>query len=286
MATQNSKTEITYRHMLESDYPAAYQLSQAVRWPHRLEDWQFLHRVGSGFVAERNGQPIGTALCWCHGDDYGSLGMVIVSPEAQGNGIGGELMNRLLEELGERNILLCATPAGQPLYERLGFKAIGRIHQHQGTIAPPEVIAPPEGEDIRPIENNDGPRLAELAAHACGMPRAALLDSLLNVSEGIVLDNDGELTGFALMRRFGRGYVIGPVVALDVDRAKAMTSYLIGLCVDSFVRIDVPDSSELSPWLNEIGLVQVDTPVVMVRGAPPHADPSMRQFAVSGQAIG
>ncbi|GGY01314.1 N-acetyltransferase [Litchfieldella qijiaojingensis] len=286
METQNSKTEITYRRMLESDHPAAYQLSQAVRWPHRLEDWQFLHRVGSGFVAERNGQPIGTALCWSHGDDYGSLGMVIVSPEAQGNGIGGELMNRLLVELGERNTLLCATPAGQPLYERLGFKAIGRIHQHQGTIVQPEVVAPPAGESIRPIESDDCPRLAELAARACGMPRATLLNSLLNVSEGIVLDNDGELTGFALMRRFGRGYVIGPVVALDADRAKAMISYLIGLCVDSFVRIDVPDSCELSPWLNEIGLVQVDTPVVMVRGEPPHADPSMRQFAVSGQAIG
>lgn len=288
MALQNLETEltITYRRMQESDLPAAHQLSQAVRWPHRLEDWQFVHHLGSGFVAERDGAVIGTALCWSQGSRYASLGMIIVSPEAQGKGIGRGLMELVLEEIGERNTLLYATPSGQPLYERLGFKAIGNVHQHQGTVTQPEVIAPPPGERIRPLGMNDHAKLFELATGGVGMPRATILNELLQVAEGVVIDSYGELTGFALMRRFGHGYAIGPVVAPDAERAKAMISYWVGARVDSFVRIDVPDSSELSPWLNKIGLLQVDTVVVMVKGEAPQPASDLRQFAIINQALG
>ena len=286
MATQHIEFEITYRRMEQTDLAAAHRLSQAVRWPHRLEDWRLVHTLGSGFIAECDGRPIGTAMCWGQGNDYGSLGMVIVSPEAQGKGIGRELMQRVMDELGDRNVMLFATPAGQPLYEKLGFKAIGEVHQHQGTVVQPEVVAPPEGERIRPIGLNDRPRLAELAGRACGMPRATLLNELLNVAEGVVLDSYGEIRGFALMRRFGHGYAIGPVVAPDTERAKAMISYWVGARVDSFVRIDVHDNGGLSSWLNDIGLVQVDTVVAMVRGEPPHLNALTRQFAIINQALG
>lgn len=288
MALQNLETEttITYRRMQESDLPAAHQLSQAVRWPHRLEDWQLVHHLGSGFVAERDGTVIGTALCWSHGNHFASLGMIIVSPEAQGKGIGRELMERILDEIGERNTLLFATPSGQPLYERLGFKAIGQVHQHQGTVVQPEVVAPPPGERIRPLGMNDHAKLVELATGGAGMPRATVLNELLQVAEGVVIDSYGELTGFALMRRFGHGYAIGPVVAPDAERAKAMISYWVGARVDSFVRIDVHDSSELSLWLNKIGLVKVDTVVAMVRGEQPQPASGPRQFAIINQALG
>lgn len=288
MALQNLETEttITYRRMQESDLPAAHQLSQAVRWPHRLEDWQLVHHLGSGFVAERDDTVIGTALCWSHGNHFASLGMIIVSPKAQGKGIGRELMERILDEIGERNTLLFATPAGQPLYERLGFKAIGKVHQHQGTVTQPEVAAPPAGERIRPLGMNDHARLVELATGGAGVPRATVLNELLQVAEGVVIDSYGELTGFALMRRFGHGYAIGPVVAPDPERAKAMISYWVGARVDSFVRIDVTDSSELSPWLNKIGLVEVDTVVAMVKGEPPHPASGVQQFAIINQALG
>lgn len=278
--------DITYRRMQETDLLAAHQLSQAVRWPHRLGDWQLVHRLGSGFVAEDDGAVIGTALCWSHGNRYASLGMIIVSPDAQGKGIGRALMELVLEEIGERNTLLYATPSGQPLYERFGFRAIGNVHQHQGTVTQPEMVAPPAGERIRPLGMNDHTRLAELASSGVGMPRATVLHDLLQVAEGVVLDSYGELTGFALMRRFGHGYAIGPVVAPDAERAKAMISYWVGARVDSFVRIDVPDSSELSPWLNKIGLVQVDTVVAMVKGEAPHPASDLRQFAIINQALG
>ncbi len=211
MTIQTTNTAITYRRMNENDLSAALALSQAVRWPHRLEDWQFTLRLGSGFVAEEGGAVIGTGLYWKQGDRHGSLGMIIVSPEHQGKGIGRELMNLVLEELGKRCTLLIATPAGQPLYERLGFAATGAIHQHQGMMAAVAPVTLAAGESIRLAEPGDIAKIIELANRATGMSRDELLKQLLSMAEGVVLERNGELAGFSIMRRFGRGHAIGPV---------------------------------------------------------------------------
>ena len=72
MTVPTSASAIVYRTMNESDLPGAHALSQAVRWPHRLEDWEFVHRLGTGFVAEADGVAVGTALCWIQGARHGS----------------------------------------------------------------------------------------------------------------------------------------------------------------------------------------------------------------------
>ncbi|MBT0961595.1 GNAT family N-acetyltransferase [Denitromonas iodatirespirans] len=285
MTTPGTDLKIEYRRMAEADLPATHALSQAVRWPHRLEDWQFVHRLGTGFVAESEGAIVGTASCWAYGSEHGSLGMVVVSPDAQGKGIGRELMNRVLGELGERSTMLIATLAGQPLYESLGFVATGQIHQHQGTMFQVGTAVPPAGERIRPVGASDAPKLARLASRGLGMPRATVLDALRKVGDCVVLDSGGEPVGFAFCRRFGRGYAIGPVVAPDPERAKALIAHWIGVRAGSFVRIDVHDASGLSPWLVEMGLDRVDSGIIMVRGEPPHVDEGVQQFAIINQAL-
>ncbi len=285
MTIQTTNTAITCRRLNENDLPAAHALSQAVRWPHRLEDWQFVHRLGTGFVAEEGGTMIGTGLCWKQGDSHASLGMIIVSPEHQGKGIGRELMNLVLEELGSRCTLLIATPAGQPLYERLGFVATGTIHQHQGTMAPIAPIALAAGENIRLAEPDDIEKIIELANRATGMSRDEVLKQLVSVAEGAVLERNGELAGFSIMRRFGRGHVIGPLVAPDSERAKALIAHWSSAYAGSFVRADITGTSGLGTWLTEAGLVQVDTGVAMARNGVPLQDETVKQFAIINQAL-
>lgn len=285
MTTQAINTTITYRQITENDLPAALALSQAVRWPHRLEDWQFVHHLGTGFIAEEAGAMIGTALCWKQGDAQASLGMIIVSPEHQGKGIGRELMNLVLEELGSRCTLLIATPAGQPLYERLGFVATGTIHQHQGTMAPIAPLALAAGEIIRPAEPGDIANLIALANRATGMVRDAVLTQLASVAEGAVLERHGELAGFSFIRRFGRGHAIGPLVAPDTERAKALIAHWSSAYAHSFVRVDVTGTSDLGAWLAEAGLVEVSTGVAMARNGVPPQDEAVKQFAIINQAL-
>ena len=134
MTDQLSATAVSYRRITDNDAEAAHRLSLSVRWPHRLDDWRFMLRLGAGFVAEDGDGIVGTAMCWSHGTEFASLGMVIVDAARQGQGIGRKLMSMVMNELGNRNVLLHATEAGKPLYEKMGFKQTGEIHQHQGTV--------------------------------------------------------------------------------------------------------------------------------------------------------
>jgi GNAT superfamily N-acetyltransferase len=270
--------------MSEADLPAAHQLSQTLRWPHRVEDWHFVLRLGTGFVAEEAGAVIGTGLFWKQGQQA-SLGMIIVSPAHQGKGIGSELMRLVLEALGDRCTLLNATPAGQPLYERLGFVATGTINQHQGTMHAIDKVALASGETLRPFEPGDIEAIIELGDRATGMSRGEVLKSLLSMAETVVLERNGKAIGFSVMRRFGRGYAIGPVVASDSERAKALIAHWADAYTGSFVRVDVTGTSGMHDWLARAGLVQVDTVVAMARNGLPPADSTLRQFAILNQAL-
>lgn len=286
MSDLNPSRTLIYRRFAETDLPAAHRLSEAVKWPHRLDDWRFVLQLGEGFVAEDETGIVGTALGWRFGEAHASLGMVIVSPEHQGRGIGRELLTRVVDSFGTRTIFLHATPAGEPLYAKFGFEVIDTIDQHQGAAFQPPLISLPPGERLRPIGASDGPRLAALASRAAGYRRDEVIEALLGVANGIALDRDGELLGFALFRRFGRGHAIGPVVAPDAQRAQALISHWLALHEGKFVRLDVPGDSGLSDWLQGLGLPRVDTVVAMARGATPARDPALRAFAIVNQALG
>ncbi|WP_240702235.1 GNAT family N-acetyltransferase [Trinickia terrae] len=291
---KNVPTQPAYRPFTSTDVRAAHALSTSIRWPHRLEDWQFAADAGLGFVAEESGSLIGTALCWKFGADGATIGMVIVAPEQQGRGIGRNLMGLLLEELGERTTFLYATRAGQPLYEKLGFRTCGSLDQHQGTASEPPVVVLAQGERLRQVSEGDLPRLIELASLTCGLDRSAILPALLQIAEGVVLDREGEIIGFSLFRKSGRGHVIGPLVALDSAdsvRARALIAYWLAAYEGVPVRIDVPAGGMLTDWLGGLGIAHVNEVTRMVRNAAAGVDDAaralpFRAYGIINQAIG
>ncbi|ACC75623.1 GNAT family N-acetyltransferase [Paraburkholderia phymatum] len=284
----NKNGMIDYRPFTSDDIAAGHALSTAVRWRHRPDDWRFAARLGQGFVAQDASGVIGTALAWRFGREAATLGMMIVAPEHQRRGVGRKLLELLIDELGPRTLLIHASPAGESLCKQLGFRSIGKIHQHQGAAFQPPLVSLPPGERLRPLGVNDAPRLVELASRASGLDRSELLPALLDIASGIALDRDGELIGFALFRRFGDGHVIGPVVAPgspDASRAKALISHWLALNAGMFVRIDTPAESGLSSWLEGLGLPHVDSIEKMMRNGPLPADPQLKQFALTSQAV-
>lgn len=294
MSEPTVQKALTYGVFKSSDIVAAHALSLAAGWPHRAEDWHLMFGIGRGFVAQDNGKVIGTALYWRRGADRGTLGLVIVSPEAQGRGIGRKLMELVLDALGNRVTFLHATPAGQPLYEKLGFAACGTVDQHQGTIGGVPAVTPPAGERLRALTGADLPKLIELASRASGLDHGETISALLPVAQGVVLERDGEVAGFSLFRRFGRGYAIGPVVAAhspDERRAKALIAHWLATSAGEFVRIDAPGGAGLNDWLTALGMERIDTVVKMVRNEPAEqhsGEPDARYgvFGIVNQAMG
>jgi predicted N-acetyltransferase YhbS len=279
--------DLTIRAMTAADVPHAQALTASFGWPHRQEDWALMQALGRGVVAEQNGRLVGTALCWRYGADWATLGLIGVYAELQGQGVGQRLLRTLMAELEDRSLALYATRAGMSLYAAEGFAPTGTVVQYQGIAARPEPAPPPHGMHLRPAAPADLPALAALDRLACGMDRTHLLATLLDQPGGVALDHSGAVTGFALLRRFGRGHVIGPVAAPDVDCAKAMIAPVLDRYAGQFLRIDIPKESGLSAWLAATtGLIEAGAVIRMVRGTDASARCPVHTFGLASQAFG
>src|SRR5262249_39449101 len=119
------------RVLEEKHLAAAHALSLAVGWPHRPRDWHAVFRFGNGVaICDAGKRVLGTAMLWPLGASFGAVGMVIVAPELQGQGIGRRLVRAVLDTAPDRTLLLNATASGLRLYESEGFRAVGTVCQH------------------------------------------------------------------------------------------------------------------------------------------------------------
>lgn len=281
MSKISTETEIV--PFAEAHMDGALVLSRQVGWPHRLEDWALVLGVSQGVAAVSEGRVIGTASCTPFGPDLAAINMIVVEEASRGSGLGRRLMNHVMALGGDRALRLVATEAGRPLYEKLGFVAAGEIVQHQG-IATEIGAAQPVVDWARP---EDLPAIAALDGAAFGADRTALVSRLLAQGRCAVLRQGGRVAAFAICRPFGKGHVVGPVVAAAQQDAQHLIAGHLARHRGSFVRVDTGAETGLGPWLSERGLLPVGGGTVMYRGAqPPVAPDAPRTFALASQALG
>jgi len=113
-----------------------------------------------------------------------------------------------------------------------------------------------------------------------------MLDRLLQSADGYVLQRDGMARGYAISRLFGRGHVIGPVVAESPADARALIEAALARLGRVFVRIDTSATSQLGDWLEGIGLQQVSDATTMILGTQAPATGPARTFALANQSFG
>ena len=267
-----------------SHLQGALKLSQEMSWPYRLADWDVALQLGHGFVLQRAGAVVGTAAWWPYGETHASAGMIIVAKAAQGRGYGVRLMDALLASAHPRSIALNSTAEGIALYRRRGFVPIGVIHQHQGI--PRGRHEPPPPGLVRRMAASDFETIMRLDREATGLERRQMLEKLLQSGDGYVLQHDGMARGYAVSRLFGRGHVIGPVVAESLTDARALIEAALARLGSVFVRIDTSATSQLGEWLEGIGLEQVGDATTMILGTPAPSSGPARVFAIPNQSFG
>jgi GNAT superfamily N-acetyltransferase len=269
--------------------PGATRLSREAGWPHRAEDWALVSGLSEGVVILDGAEVMGTALCTSFGD-RASLNSIIVDERLRGQGWGRRLMTAVMDLAGPREMVLIATEQGQPLYEKLGFVAYGQILQHQGMLR--EVPQPDAA--IRCGSAADLDRICADDQAAYGMDRRALLQSLVAEDDLFLADQ-----GFAFSRRFGRGRVVGPVVAADAATAGALIRTALAAHPGAFQRVDTKPECGLADWLVTLDLTSVGggtamrraaatTPSLTGAGTPatPAAASRLKTFALAAQALG
>lgn len=268
-----------------ADVDAVADLVAAIRWPHRRGDVEALMALGHGRVARDPdaGSLLGVGLWWPFGARAARVGLVIVSPESQGRGLGRRMMETLIADAA-RPVMLLATRAGRPLYDRLGFVEVGGVCQHQGEYRDEGRGGGRRDPRVRPATEADLGAILRVDAEATGLHRAEMLGLLLRSGRAAVLVEGGVVTGYAIERAFGRGSVIGPIVAPAEAEAIALFD---ALAAPGFVRVDrVATAAGLGRHLAARGLaLDSESPAMLLGDWPADVAPP-RLFALASHALG
>lgn len=272
--------------MQKDDLAEGLRLTQAESWSYRLEDWLFHFHLGKGWVAcDAGGRVLGTAFWWPYGDQFATVGLVVVDRHQQGKGIGRTLMDAVMEDAGGRSLQLVATRAGMRLYEQCGFHEQGAICQHQGAAAAAALPLKTGTACLGTVTSADLEAVARCDAKAFATDRTSVLAAVLARGEGIVASRQGRFAGYALARDAGRGTTIGPVVAEDETLAIEMVARLMQRR-RGIMRLDVPeDATVLRGWLESSGIVRIDTAAVMIRGTSMPRHSAVRVLGLVSQAL-
>jgi len=262
--------ELATQDIADVDIGALHALSIGVGWPHRRSDWELLRSLGRGVAAlDDIGRVFNSALWFAYGESFATIGMVITSPRVQTHGGGRWMMERILNECGERSLMLNSTRAAFALYQSLGFEFQAVVSQMQGIVRRAPETPGPDTTDVQEIDFEDPAQMLALDRAAFGADRSAILSRLAPLSKIVGIRRNQRLEGYAMRRSFGRGVVIGPIVAQSEDDAVRLAASLLADLPGRFARIDTRHpSGRFGTFLQASGLKLFDTVSTMTRGAP------------------
>jgi GNAT superfamily N-acetyltransferase len=220
---------VRLRVMTSADIPAGMRLKELAGWNQTAADWRrFLEGSPDGcFVAAVDAQVRGTVTTIPFEARFAWIGMVLVDPEYRGRGIGTTLLETAIDYLDRQNLSalkLDATPQGQPLYEKLGFKAEYAITRWTRRRPSSEAAqpSPPKAHDS--VSQELLARIDEFDRQVFGADRSVLLKSLHAEAPEFTRDvvAGGALTGYAFGRRGAFADHLGPWIATDAGSARQL----------------------------------------------------------------
>lgn len=280
--------EAAARMLTPADRDLMYELTVSVFWPHRAHDLELLLTLGRGYLAcDQIGRPLGSGMYFEMGPDLAMIGMMVTASRLQTHGAGRWLLQRITGDCAGRDLRVYATKQAYHLYHTDGFIPVAPVQQQQGVARPIYLPETPAGLELRDLVEGDRAELPTLDHAAFGANRTQILEALLKKSEGMIATRGGVARGFALIRNFGRGRVIGPVVAEDDAMAMALIAPLIQRHKGKFLRLDTPrENSIFNAFLSAAGLGIYDTVTEMRKGALRGGEGAAKTYGLAAQALG
>jgi ribosomal protein S18 acetylase RimI-like enzyme len=236
----------------------------------RLLEFPLRDPCGEVLVAEQDGQIVGGAAIAAFGRS-GWIGALGVAARARRRGIGTALTDGCVTRLraaGAETVLLYATQAGLPVYQRVGFRSEGEAHAWRD-LSPPRGRARADG--VRPLAPGDLPVVRALDAAATGEDRGAVFDAMNGELPGLVVERAGSVAGSAVRSPWG----LGPsVVASDREAGIALLSVLRRV-PGAPLTVSLPDANaDAVRALRAWGFQAINTATRMRLGPAPAYDPA------------
>jgi predicted N-acetyltransferase YhbS len=280
---------VTVRTMHPQDIPAGMRLKAMAGWNQTEADWQlFLATNPAGcFVAEVQGQVVGSVTTTDYGGEVAWIGMVLVDPDFRRQGIATRLTRRAMESISAAaTIKLDATPTGRQVYEPLGFQVEYMLHRLTMGQMP---SLKPSSTSISALSAGDWMAIKQLDRFAFGADRSRLLSVWAEASPQTAwqICDGSSLHGYYLGRPGANFYQLGPLIAATTTEAMALAMSALSYLAGQPVVIDVPTAQdEFLNQLYSLGFSQQRSFARMYHGQNQHAGRSELIFAAAGPEFG
>ncbi len=251
----------------KSDTADALIRSDASGWNQVAEDWRLFIEFGHTFgFRDTANRLIATAAALPYIGGVGWISMVLVAEDYRHRGLATRLMEDCIRTLTDAGFapVLDATPAGEPVYARLGFcggfaldrwerdalgnalaetasgaagEATGKSFDLARSFAPPDKACAEIGN---PIEAETLDNMARLDARTIGIDRRFLIESFLSRTGSRAWVSSDQRAS-VIIRAGRRAAQIGPLIANSdaqaielLDAALASTSSRVFLDVPAY----------------------------------------------------
>ena len=292
ISPHDERCDIGLRPMTQADIPLGLRLTTVAGWNQTEADWQMLLAAGFGLVATRGTADVGTATIVPYGTAFSWIGMVLVDPAYRRRGVRTALLERAIADAKPYGcVRLDATPQGEPLYARMGFRAeyglLRMVRRSRDLPAPADAVMP-AGSVCRALGLVGLPDLVAFDSPIFGAARDTILGALARAIPYAFVSPQGDaLRGYCLGRSGAAYEQIGPVVAEHVEIAEALLCRALVVCGDRPV---VVDAFAAKPgwvgFLQSLGFAAQRPYTRMILGCDCPTGMPERQYAIAGAEIG
>jgi len=241
MRSSVSSDGFLIRTMQQDEVQTAVDWAEQEGWNPGIHDAEAFYAADPEgfFVAELDGEPIGSVSVVNYDETFAFAGLYILKPEYRNRGYGSRLFAAGMSHAGERNVGGDGVVAMQEKYRtRSGFRLAYRNIRFEGTGGGSD----PEG----PVDLGEVPfdRLSAYDARHFPAQRPCFLEAWIR-QEGTVgravLKNDGTIAGYGVIRRCRNGHKIGPLFADTPGIAEDIFLSLSAQAAGEPVYLDTPE---------------------------------------------
>ncbi|MFT4415787.1 GNAT family N-acetyltransferase [Fredinandcohnia humi] len=274
----------------KSDIRGLIELSASVGWDY--DEYEIRTVMSSGRIVGHKtteGKIVSSAAIIPYDNNVASIGMVIVSSEYRGLGLGKEVTQKCIDfATSDTSIMLIATEKGKPLYEKMGFRIVDCVHKYLCDTYTPVTPFTYSDVTIEDFCESDFPDILHIDSAAFGGTRSKFLQNRINQSKQclVVKDNEANIIGYGISIIGPINLVVGPIVAPDSKTAAFILDRL-AFRHQGKVRIDVPSGNEeFMLFLEESGFEKVSTPPIMMINSNSMPPRNNTLFGIAAQIFG
>jgi hypothetical protein len=233
------------RIMTRPEVDWAVQLAAAEGWNPGLHDSECFYRTDpQGFlIGLLEDKPIACISAVSYEGKFGFIGFYVVLPGYRGQGYGLQIWKSAIEHLQGHNIGLDGVPDQVTNYMKSGFSLYHHNYRFENIVA-----ETPEEKDPGIVSAVEIPfdLICQYDSHCFPAERRNFLESWLHMPESaaLVCVENGNLQGYGVVRKCGKGYKIGPLFSENVKIAERLYRQLMSKTErNSRLYLDIPEAN-------------------------------------------